>query len=86
MHDHIRRKQLEAHMAYYDRALRSLMELIEGTLSLMKGDGLTEAVVRLGKASLEIEDAWAALVREHASSIVANKEHGEPRGTDGDME
>ena len=60
--------------------------MIEGTLSLMKVDGLTEVVVRLGKASLEIEDAWAALVREHASSIVANKEHGEPRGTEGDME
>jgi hypothetical protein len=86
MHDHIRKKQLEAHMAYYDRALRSLMELIEGTMSLMKVDGLTEVVVRLGKASLEIEDAWAALVREHASSIVAHKEHGESRRTEGDME
>jgi hypothetical protein len=86
MRGHIRKKQWEAHMAYYDRALRSLMELIAGTVSLMKGDGLTEVVVPLGKASLEIEEAWAALVREHASSIVANKEHEEPRGTEGDME
>jgi hypothetical protein len=86
MHDHIRRQQLEAHMAYYDRALRSMIELIEGTLSLMKVDGLTEVVGRLGKASLEIEDAWAELVREHASSIVASHEHGEPRGTEGDVE
>jgi hypothetical protein len=86
MHNDIRKKQLEAHMAYYDRALRSLMELMEGTVSLMKVDGLTEVVVRLGKASLEIEEAWAALVREHASLIVANKEHGEARGTEGDIE
>jgi hypothetical protein len=84
--DHISKKQVEAHMAYYERALRSLLELIEGTLSLMKADGLTEVVVRLGKASLEIEDAWAALVRDHASSIVADKEHGEPHRTEGDME
>jgi hypothetical protein len=86
MHDHIRRQQLEAHIAYYDRALRSVMELIEGTLSLMKGDGLTEVVVRLRKASLEIEDAWAELVREHASSLVAGHEHGEPHGAEGDVE
>ena len=30
--------------------LRSLLELIEGTLSLIKVDALTEVVVRLGKA------------------------------------
>jgi hypothetical protein len=86
MHGHIHKNHLEAHMAYYDRALRSLLELIEGTSSLMKVDGLTEVVVRLRKASPEIEEAWATLVREYTSAIVANKEHGEPRGSEGGME
>jgi hypothetical protein len=62
------------------------MELIEGTLSMMKVDGVSEVVVHLLKASMEIEDAWAALVRDHASSIIASTEQGQPRGTEGRME
>jgi hypothetical protein len=86
MNDHIGEKQWDAHMAYYDRALRSLLELIQGTASLMKGDGLTEVVVSLGKAALDVEDAWAVLLREHASSVLAHKAHGEPGGTKGHRE
>jgi hypothetical protein len=88
MNDPISKNQWEARMSYYDRALRSLLELLEGTLSLVKDDGLTEVVVRLGKASQEIEDAWAALLREHASSMIAHKEHkehGEPGSTEGHL-
>jgi hypothetical protein len=82
----IRNKQLAAHMAYYDRALRTLLEMIEGTGALMKADGLTEVAVWLGKASLEIERARATLMRDHASSMVAHLEHGEPGGTEGHVE
>jgi hypothetical protein len=73
-------------LAYYDRALRSLLELLQGTASLMKGDGLTEVVVSLGKAAQYVEAAWAALLWEHTSSNVVHKEHGEPSGTEGHME
>jgi hypothetical protein len=86
MNDHISEKQWAAHVAYYDRAMRSLLELIQGTAYLMQGDGLTEVAVSLGLAALQVEDAWAALLREHASSIIAHKEHGEPSGTEGHME
>jgi hypothetical protein len=40
----------------------------------MKVDGLSEAVEDLGKALLAIEDAWATLAVEKASSLVASEE------------
>jgi hypothetical protein len=44
------RKGWEERMAYYDRLLRSVMELIQGTVKIMKVDGLSEAIEDLGKA------------------------------------
>jgi hypothetical protein len=53
------RKGWEERMAYYDRLLRSMMELIEGSVRIMKVDGMSEAIEDLDKALLLIENAWA---------------------------
>ena len=86
MRDPIGQRDLEARMDYCDKALRCLLELVQGTASLVNAIGLPEVVEHLGRAALEIEDAWAALLQEHASSIIATKEQGQPRNTEGHME
>ena len=78
------KKGWEVRMAYYDRLLRSVMEMIEGTVKIMKADGMSEAVEDLGKALLAIEDAWATLALEKSSSLVARGR--EPRGVEADMQ
>ena len=77
-------KGWEVRMAYYDRLLRSVMEMIEGTMKIMKVDGMSEAVEDLGKAVLAIEDAWATLALEQSSALVAREI--EPRGIEGDVQ
>ena len=84
MHDPIHEQQWEVRIAYkegwevrmtcYDRILRTVMDLIEDTVKIMKVDGMSEAVEDLGKALLAIEDAWATLSRELTSSLVASEE------------
>jgi hypothetical protein len=76
------RKGWEERMAYYDRLLRSMMELIQGTVRIMKVDGLAEAIEDLGKALLAIEGAWATVSWEWSSSL-AQREQIE---TEGDKE
>jgi hypothetical protein len=56
-------------MAYYDRLLRSMMELIEGSVRIMKVDGLSEAVEELRKAFLAIESASATVSWEWTSML-----------------
>ena len=74
------RKGWEVRMAYYDRLLRSMMELIEGAVKIMKVDGLSEAVEELGKALLTIENAWATVSLEWTSSLAARKNQMETEG------
>jgi hypothetical protein len=78
------RKGWEVRMAYYDRLLRSVMEMIEGAVNVMKVDGLSEAVEDLGKALLAIEDAWATLALEKSSALAVRERA--PRGIEGDMQ
>src|SRR5918911_795483 len=78
------KKGWEVRMAYYDRLLRSVMEMIEATVKMMKVDGMPEAVEDLGKALLAIEDAWATLALEKSSSLVASEER-EPGRIEDDM-
>jgi hypothetical protein len=78
------KKGWEVRMAYYDRLLRSVMEVLEGTVKIMKVDGMSEAVEDLGKALLAIEDAWAKVAVEKTSALVARER--EPRGFEGDMQ
>jgi hypothetical protein len=58
-------------MAYYDKLLRSMMELIQGTVRIMEVDGMSEAIENLGKALLVIEDAWATVSWEWTASLAA---------------
>jgi hypothetical protein len=76
------RKGWEERMAYYDRLLSSMMELIQGTVRIMKVDGLSEAIERLGKAALEIEDAWATVSLEWSASLAARERQTETEGDD----
>ena len=76
------KKGWEVRMAYYDRLLRSVKELIEGAVRIMKVDGLSEATENLGKALLAIEDAWATVSLEW-TSMLAQREEME---TEGDTE
>jgi hypothetical protein len=67
------RKGWEVRMAYYDRLLHSVIEMIEATMKIMKVDGMSDAVEDLGKALLAIEDAWDTLALEKSSSLVARE-------------
>jgi hypothetical protein len=67
------RKGWEERMSYYDRLLRSMMELIEGTVRIMKVDGLSEAMEQLRKAALDIETAWATVSLECTASLTARE-------------
>jgi hypothetical protein len=75
------RRGWEVRTAYYDKLLRSVMEMIEATVKIMKVDGMSEAVEDLGKALLAIEDAWATVAVEKTSALVAREI--EPRGIEG---
>jgi hypothetical protein len=70
-------------MAYYDRLLRTLMELIRGTVGIMKVDGLSEAIENLQKALLVIEDAWATVSLEWTSALAARNNQMETEGDTG---
>ena len=84
MSEPIDKHQWEVRRAYYDTLLRSVMEMIEATVKIMKADGMSEEVEDLGKALLAIEDAWATLALEKSSSLVARGR--EPRGVEADMQ
>jgi hypothetical protein len=79
------KKGWEVRMAYYDRLLRSVMEMIEATVKIMKVDGMSEAVQDLAKALLAIEDAWATVALEKSAALVAHEQEREPCGIEGDM-
>jgi hypothetical protein len=74
------RKGWEVRMAYYDRLLHSLMELIEGAVKIMKVDGLSGAAEDLGKALLIIENAWATVSLEWTSALAARDNQMETEG------
>jgi hypothetical protein len=67
------KKGWEVRMGYYDGLLRSVMEMVEGTVKMMKVDGMSEAAEDLGKALLAIEDAWATLSLEKSSLVATER-------------
>jgi hypothetical protein len=90
MHDPVREHQWDIHaayrkgweerMAYYDRLLHSMMELIEGAVRIMKVDGLSEATEDLRKAFLAIENAWATVSWEWTAALAARENQMESEG------
>jgi hypothetical protein len=79
------KKGWEERIASYDRLLRTVMEMLEDTVDIMKVDGMSEAVESLGKALLAVEDAWATLALEKASTLVAGEGERELRAIEGDV-
>jgi hypothetical protein len=77
------RKGWEERMAYYDRLLHTMMELIEGAVRIMKVDGLSEATEDLRKAFLAIENAWATVSWEWTAALAARENQTETEGDTG---
>jgi hypothetical protein len=77
------RKGWEERMACYDRLLRGVMEWIEGAVTIMKVDGLSEAIDELRQASLAIENAWDTVSLEWTSSLAARENQMEREGDPG---
>jgi hypothetical protein len=48
----------EVRLAYYERLLRSVMEMLEAAQSIMRADDLTEELRGVTRALVELEDAW----------------------------
>jgi hypothetical protein len=64
------RKGWEVRLAYYERLLRSVMEMLEAAQSIMKADDLTEELRGVTRALVELEDAWGALALKKSASLV----------------
>src|ERR687888_1941774 len=64
------RKGWEVRLTSYERLLRSVMEMLEAAHSVMKADDLSEELRYVGRAMIELEDAWAALALK-TSAVVA---------------
>jgi hypothetical protein len=64
----------EARLAYYERMLRSIMEMLEAARSPMEADGLTEELRSVTRAFIELEDAWGALALKQSASLVRGNE------------
>jgi hypothetical protein len=79
------KKGWEARMAYYDRLLRSVMELLDSTVKIMTVDGMSEASEDLRKALLATEDAWATVSWQRTSPLAAMK-RGNQMETEGATE
>ena len=74
------KKGWEVRLAYYDSLLRSMLELLEGALKIMHVDELSEEVQSLGKAIVQIEDAWTSLALKVAPSPLASGARAIARG------
>jgi hypothetical protein len=57
------RKGWEVRMAYYDKLLGTVRELLESSVKIMKVDGMSEAIESLQKA-LSLEWTAALVARE----------------------
>ena len=76
------RQGWEVRLAYYERLLRSVMEMLEAAQSIMKADELTEELRGVTRALIELEDAWGALALKKSASLVRGNEQG-PRQPEG---
>src|SRR5919201_6666298 len=63
------RKGREARLTYYERLLRSVMEMLEAAHPVMKADDLSEELRYVGRAMIELEDAWTALALKKTAAV-----------------
>ena len=59
----------ELRLTYYERLLRSVLEMLEAAHSVMKADDLSEELRHVGRAMIELEDAWAALALKKTAAL-----------------
>jgi hypothetical protein len=63
------RKGWEVRLTSYERLLRSVMEMLEATHSVMKAEDLVEELRYVGRAMIELEEAWAALALKKTAAL-----------------
>jgi hypothetical protein len=63
------RKGWEERLTAYERLLRSVMEMLEATHSVMKTDDLIEVPQYVGRAMIELEEARAALALKKTATL-----------------
>ena len=63
------RKGWEVRLTCYERLLRSVMAMLEATHSVMKAEDLSEELRYVGRAMIELEDAWAALALKNTAAL-----------------
>ena len=63
------RKGWEVRLTYYERLLRSVMEMLDATHSVMQTDDLSEELRYVGRAMIELEEAWAALALKKSAAL-----------------
>ena len=68
------RKGWEVRLTYYERLLRSIMEMLEDAQAMMKVDDLTEELRSVARAVIELEDAWGALSLKRNASLMRASE------------
>jgi hypothetical protein len=66
------RKGWEVGLAYYERLLSNIMQMLEAAQPIMKADDLIEELryVGRGRALIELEDAWGTLSLKKSASLV----------------
>ena len=63
------RKGWEERLTAYEQLLRSVMEMLDAAHSVMQTDDLIEEPRYLGRAMIELEDAWAALALKNTAAL-----------------
>jgi hypothetical protein len=63
------RKGWEVRLTYYERLLHSVMEMLEAAHSVMQADDLSEELRCVGRAMIDLEDAWTALALKKTAAV-----------------
>ena len=63
------RKGWEVRLTYYEGLLHSVMQMLDAAHSVMKADDLSEELRSVGRAMIELEDAWAALALKKTAAL-----------------
>src|ERR687886_617203 len=90
------RKGWEVRLTAYERLLRSVMEMLDAAHSVMQAEDLSEELRCVGRAMIELEEAWAALALKKSAALARADEQSlrlpereavgpraRPRGLDG---
>ena len=63
------RQGWEVRLTSYERLLRSVMEMLDATHSVMQAEDLSEELRCVGRAMIELEEAWAALALKKSAAL-----------------